>query len=61
MSKELMMDSERAFDSKKNSDGKKVSYNSKELFCGTNEIEIHHEKESYRLILTKAGKLVLNK
>jgi len=34
---------------------------SQELFKGTREVLIEHEHEQYRLIITKAGKLVLNK
>ena len=40
---------------------KKSFYNSEELFKGGREIEIQHQNVSYRLIITKTGKLVLNK
>jgi len=35
--------------------------NTKELFKGSRELIIEHENEFYRLIITKSGKLVLNK
>ena len=38
-----------------------IFYNSEELFKGSREIEIRHQNISYRLIITKTGKLVLNK
>ena len=34
---------------------------SSELFAGKREILIRHNKDCYRLMITKAGKLVLNK
>lgn len=46
---------------KKNSvDGFKV-LNSEDLFSGAREIVIAHEDVCYRLRITKAGKLILNK
>ncbi len=35
--------------------------NSQELFQGKREIIIQHLNEQYRLLITKAGKLILNK
>ncbi len=32
-----------------------------ELFAGCREILIEHNREYYRLMITKAGKLILNK
>lgn len=34
---------------------------SAELFGGCREVKIMHEQESYRLVLTRHGKLLLNK
>lgn len=34
---------------------------SQELFLGSQEILIRHNKDLYRLLITKAGKLILNK
>ncbi len=34
---------------------------SHELFTGNREILIEHKNEFYRLMITKAGKLILNK
>ena len=34
---------------------------SDEIFEGSREVLIQHEKDTYRLIITKSGKLVLNK
>ena len=36
-------------------------YTSEELFRGTREIIIEHSGQHYRLRITKAGKLILNK
>ena len=35
--------------------------NSDDLFQGQREVVIEHAKEQYRLLITKTGKLVLNK
>ncbi len=34
---------------------------SEEIFCGASEVMIAHKKDIYRLMITKAGKLILNK
>ena len=34
---------------------------SEELFTGRREILIRHKSDTYRLMITKAGKLILNK
>ena len=34
---------------------------SEELFTGGREVLIRHKKDTYRLKITKAGKLILNK
>ncbi|MBI4970666.1 MAG: hemin uptake protein HemP [Candidatus Omnitrophica bacterium] len=34
---------------------------SKNIFEGNREVLIQHERDVYRLIITKSGKLVLNK
>lgn len=34
---------------------------SDELFSGASELVIQHQQAFYRLIITKAGKLILNK
>ena len=34
---------------------------SEELFAGGREVLIRHKKDSYRLMITKSGKLILNK
>ena len=39
----------------------KRTLRSEELFQGEREIVIEHLKEHYRLLITKAGKLILNK
>ncbi|GEM_PF-1337794 len=41
-------------------DSKKV-ISSEQLFQGSREIIIEHCSEKYRLLITKAGKLILNK
>lgn len=41
--------------------GQKLSIRSEDLFQGSREIVIEHAQEKYRLIITKAGKLILNK
>ncbi len=44
--------------------GKNVSrrlYHSADLFQGAREIIIRHENQDYRLLITKSGKLILNK
>jgi len=43
------------------SSAKKITFRSEELFQGTKEIVIEHSKEQYRLLITKSGKLILNK
>jgi hemin uptake protein HemP len=35
--------------------------NSEELFEGASELVIRHRADHYRLMITKAGKLILNK
>ena len=37
------------------------TYNSQQLFAGTNEIGIEHGGQLYRLKITRQGKLILNK
>jgi len=39
----------------------KSDYNTRELFRGQRQIEIHHNEETYRLSITKQGKLILTK
>jgi hemin uptake protein HemP len=39
----------------------KSDYNTRELFRGQRQIEIHHNDETYRLSITKQGKLILTK
>ncbi|MGZ0171606.1 MAG: hemin uptake protein HemP [Planctomycetales bacterium] len=39
----------------------KVEITTTELFRGQTEVLIHHGAETYRLRVTKSGKLVLNK
>ncbi len=34
---------------------------SDEIFAGTSEVVIRHNLDYYRLMITKAGKLILNK
>lgn len=41
--------------------GQKPSVKSEDLFQGSREVVIEHAQEKYRLIITKAGKLILNK
>lgn len=36
-------------------------WHSQELFNGTREVLIEHDSTYYRLMITKAGKLILNK
>lgn len=36
-------------------------FSSADLFQGQKEIIIRHEDQRYRLLITKAGKLILNK
>ena len=45
---------------KKNIEQKRVLH-SEDLFQGEREVIIKHSKDSYRLLVTKAGKLILNK
>ena len=45
----------------KNSLKKKVTIQSDQLFQGSREIIIEHSAHEYRLMITKAGKLILNK
>ena len=40
---------------------KKQFFHSEELFRGAREIIIEHFNTQYRLMITKAGKLILNK
>ena len=40
---------------------KKVIISSEQLFQGSREVIIEHSQEQYRLMITKAGKLILNK
>lgn len=37
------------------------SLTSAELFCGASEVLIRHQDQIYRLVLTRNGKLLLNK
>jgi hemin uptake protein HemP len=39
----------------------KITFRSEELFCGSKEIVIVHKEDRYRLLITKSGKLILNK
>ncbi|POF34556.1 hemin uptake protein HemP [Roseibium marinum] len=39
----------------------KTDFDSRELFGGTRQIHIHHNDETYRLSITKQGKLILTK
>ncbi len=39
----------------------KSVFRSEDLFQGKREIIIEHAKEHYRLLITKSGKLILNK
>ncbi len=39
----------------------KPTLDSKSLFKGGRELIIQHEGQEYRLLITKAGKLILNK
>ena len=39
----------------------KPVFRSQDLFQGKREIIIEHAKEYYRLLITKSGKLILNK
>ncbi len=34
---------------------------SSEIFQGQREVFIHHDHQDYRLLITKSGKLILNK
>ena len=47
-------------DKKLSSEPAKV-WRSEELFKGAREILIEHDSTCYRLMITKAGKLILNK
>ena len=46
--------------SEKSSESRRV-VKSEELFRGYSEVHIEHKKNLYRLMITKAGKLILNK
>ena len=48
-------------DSKKSEAMRPRQWSSKELFAGSREILIEHNADCYRLSITKAGKLILNK
>ncbi|PVB59436.1 hemin uptake protein HemP [Labrenzia sp. 011] len=39
----------------------KTDFDSRELFAGGRQIHIHHNEETYRLSITKQGKLILTK
>ncbi|ASP36056.1 MULTISPECIES: hemin uptake protein HemP [Stappiaceae] len=39
----------------------KSDYDTQELFSGQRQIQIHHNDETYRLSITKQGKLILTK
>jgi len=39
----------------------KSDYDTRELFSGQRQIQIHHNEETYRLSITKQGKLILTK
>lgn len=45
----------------KNSSKKKIVIQSEQLFQGNREVIIEHLAHEYRLMITKAGKLILNK
>jgi len=45
----------------KSSEETKTDFDSRELFSGTRQIQIHHNDETYRLSITKQGKLILTK
>lgn len=36
-------------------------FSSEDIFAGQNEVEIQHQGESYRLRITRNGKLILHK
>lgn len=48
-------------DKQKKAPNSSVVYNSDRLFQGQKEIIIQHEDASYRLRITRQGKLILNK
>ncbi|MBO6512308.1 MAG: hemin uptake protein HemP [Roseibium sp.] len=39
----------------------KTEIDSRELFSGLRQIQIHHNEDTYRLSITKQGKLILTK
>ncbi|MCX2724090.1 hemin uptake protein HemP [Roseibium salinum] len=39
----------------------RTNFDSSELFDGVRQIHIHHNDETYRLSITKQGKLILTK
>ncbi|WP_428643438.1 hemin uptake protein HemP [Roseibium sp.] len=39
----------------------KSGYDTRDLFSGKRQIQIHHNDETYRLSITKQGKLILTK
>jgi len=39
----------------------KSDYDTRDLFSGQRQIQIHHNEETYRLSITKQGKLILTK
>ena len=41
--------------------GVRRTLKSDELFAGATEVLIQHKQDLYRLMITKAGKLILNK
>ena len=45
----------------KNTEGRRRVVKSEELFDGFSEVMIEHKNNFYRLLVTKAGKLILNK
>lgn len=47
--------------SKKEESRNKRRLSSKEIFGESREVIIEHNEDHYRLIITKAGKLILNK
>ncbi len=46
---------------KESSDKNRRRLHSKDIFLGNREVVIEHNDDDYRLIITKSGKLILNK
>lgn len=56
----LSLETEREIESQGADSSAKV-WRSEELFSGRREVVIEHDGARYRLLITKAGKLILNK